>query len=378
MALIPQEQIKKLLNRSKNILITAPSVPSTDSIAAALGLYLALEKMGKNAKVVCSDFNLPPNHFFLPKSKEINSEITSLRKFIITVDLKNAKADELSYDIKDDKLDIFLTPKEGFFRAEDVSTSAGGFEYNLIFVLDSPDLESLGRLYENNAEFFYQTPVINIDHNPANEHFGQINFVEITATSTSELVFELIKDLKENLVDEQIATNLLAGIISKTKGFQSNTVTPRSLAIASHLITSGARREEIVNNLYRTKSIATLRLWGRVLARLKSELDNRLVWSLVPAEDFIKAEAQEEDLKGIADELIVDTPQAEVIVIFYEKEPNLVKGIIYTIRALNALDILAGYNPEGTKDFTHFTLKNKTLLEAEAEVINKIKSRLIR
>ena len=165
----------------------------------------------------------------------------------------------------------------------------------------------------DNADFFYHTPIINIDHNPANDYFGQINLVDITATSISEIIFELIKEMGGEILNEQIATNLLAGIISKTKSFRTTSVTPKSLAIASHLVASGARREEIIKNLFQTKNIATLKLWGRVLARLKEGESHRLVWSLVSRHDFGSSGAGEEDLIGVIDELIINTPLAEIV-----------------------------------------------------------------
>lgn len=376
MVLSATQQIFELVNNSNNILICLPKNPSTDAIASGLALFMALGKKDKKSKVVCSDFNLPPNHSFLPKSKDIHSDLKSLRKFIISLDVSRTKVEELSYDISNNKLNVFITPKDGFFEERDISTSASGFEYDLIFILDSPELESLGGIYDNNTEFFYHTPIINIDHHPTNDHFGQINLVELTATSTSEIVFELLRSLDEKIIDEYIATNLLAGIISKTKSFQAPSITPRSLAIASHLIGSGARRDEIIKNLYRNKSLATLKLWGRVLARLRSDLNNRVIWSLLNQEDFEKSGAQEDDLTGVVDELIINTPEAEVVMLLYKKGKNKINGIVYTLPQINALDIFKDFKTEGTKDFTKITIPGEDLLETEKGVINLVKEYL--
>lgn len=377
MVLSSQEQIKESVNKAGQILICLPKNPTTDAIASSLALFSALEKMGKQAKVVCNEFILPPNHQFLPKSKDILSDLTSLRKFIISINVQDAKVEELSYDIQNDNLNIFVTPKTGTIRERDVRFSSSEFEYDLIFVLDSPDLESLGSLYDNNTEFFYHTPIINIDHSPQNEHFGQINLVELTATSISEIIFDLLKTFAEDILDEYIATSLLAGIISKTKSFQSASVTPKSLAIASHLITSGARREEIVQHLYQTKSLSTLRLWGRALARLKADKKLGLVWSLLNKDDFEKAGiAQESDIPGVIDELIINAPEAKVVMVLYESGAEI-HGIINTPRIIDAIKMLAPYSPQGTKDFTKIIIKGKSLAEAEQEILALVKSYLI-
>lgn len=374
MALSPKEQIHESVKKSKNILVCLPKDPTTDAIAAGLALFAALEKLGKKSKVVCNEFSLPPHHQFLPKSKEILSDLTSLKKFIISLDVTQTKVEELSYDIKDNKLDIFITPKDGLFRERDVSFSSTSYEYDLIFVVDSPDLESLGKLYDNNTEFFYHTSIINIDHSPTNEHFGQINLVDLTATSSSEIIFELIKEWKEDILDEYIATSLLAGIISKTKSFQTTTVTPRSLAIASHLISSGARREEIVKHLYQTKSVETLKLWGRALARLKQDKEHRIVWSLLGQEDFRKAgTTDEEDILSVIDELIVNAPKAEIIMILYEREKNKILAVVNTPPNIDATSMLKEFKPVGTKDFTKIQIEAADLFIAEKRILETIK-----
>ena len=82
-----------------------------------------------------------------------------------------------------------------------------------------------------------------------------------------KILFNLITDYSRDLVDEDIATCLLAGLIAKTKSFKTQNITPQSLAISSQLLAMGAKREEIVNKLYRSRSLNVLKLWGRVLAR---------------------------------------------------------------------------------------------------------------
>lgn len=373
----PTQQAIDQIEKGNNIVIALPRHPSTDAVASGLGLFLALEKLGKKVKVVCHEFSLPPSHQFLPKSNEITTDLTALRKFIISLDLSRTKVQELSYDISDKKqLSIFITPKDGFFEARDVTTSASSYEYDLIIVIDTPELEALGRVYDDNTEFFYHTPIVNIDHSAVNEYFGQINVVDLVATSTSEIIYEMIKGFKGSVLDEYIATSLLTGIISKTKSFQSSSVTPKSLAISSLLIENGARRDDIIKNLYRTKSINTLKLWGRALARLRTEVDGRIVWSLLNRQDFDKSGAGEADLDGVVDELMVNTPNAEIICLLYEADAKEVRAVVSTTRAIDALALFRDFHPTGTRNFTRLTLVDQDLLAAEKQVIEASKKYL--
>lgn len=377
MELSTHQQSIDLLEKSSRVVIALPARPSTDAVAAGLGLFLALDKLGKTAQVVASEFQLPPSHQFLPKSDAIRTELTALRKFIISLDLERTSVDELSYDFSNDKkkLNIFITPKHGFFEERDVSTSASSYEYDVIVVIDAPELEALGKLYDNNTEFFYHTPIINIDHNPANEYFGEINVVDLVATSSSEIVFEILREMKQAALDEYIATNLLAGIISKTKSFQTTSVTPKSLAISSHLIENGARREDVIRNLYQTKSINTLKLWGRALARLKTDLGGRIVWSLLNRQDFEKSGAKPEDLEGVVDELIINTPDAEVVIVLYELDGGI-QGIANTTKSIDGVAMLKEYSATGTRNFTRFVVTAGDLLASEREVLEKAKTYL--
>lgn len=378
MSLTPIDQVKQLVSDAKHVLVLLPRDPSTDAIASGLALYAALEKLGKEAKVVCNEFRLPPNHQFLPKSEEIARDLSAIRKFIIKLDVSRVHADEVSYDISDGSLNIYVTPKNGFYEERDVTTSAGDFAYDLIVVVDASDLDELGGVYDDNAEFFYHTPIINIDHKASNEHFGQVNYVEVTATSSSELVFELIRSLRKDLLDEYLATSLLAGIISKTKSFQAPSITPKSLSVASYLIESGARRDEIIKHLYQTKSISTLKIWGRALARLKTERNNTLVWTILNAEDFRQANTTDDQLDGVIDELMVNTPEAQVIILFYEtpSTPSRIQAIIRTPHSMDALTVFQGFSPIGSKDFTRISADGTTLQEFEQKVIGTVHQHL--
>ncbi|MFH1428036.1 MAG: DHH family phosphoesterase, partial [Patescibacteria group bacterium] len=293
---------------------------------------------------------------------------------------------QVKYHKEDNALNFIISPEKGFFTASDISSRAGEFKYDLIITVGTPDLESLGKIYDDNTEFFYQVPIINIDHQSNNEEFGQINYVELKAVATSEILFSLFENYSRELIDEDVATCLLAGIIYQTKSFKTTNITPQTLLITSQLISMGGRREEIVNKFYRSRNLNVLKLWGRVLARLSSSSDNQLIWSTLSSVDFIKTEAKEEDLSDVIDELIINIPQAKIVLIIYEKkkkpeeeaisatEPQT-KISIYSVKNINLLDLAKEYNPVGTKKLISLTFK-KGLVETEKEIINFIKDKL--
>jgi phosphoesterase RecJ-like protein len=189
---------------------------------------------------------------------------------------------------------------------------------DLIFVAGAKSLEDLGKLYEQNTDLFFESPKINIDNHSDNEYFGQINLVDIAVSSTAELLAELLQKFEQQLLDEDIATCLLLGIISETRSFQHVQTTPKAFLKASELVALGARQQEIVKNIYKTKSLPLLKLWGRALARMKILEEQKVVYSVLSPTDFERAAAGEEELLPVLAEFVDNISGYKIIGILAE------------------------------------------------------------
>ena len=316
----------------------------------------------------------------IKKSNKIKSQLSDLQKFVITLDVEKTGLNELSYDLKDEKLRIFITPKKGFLTRDHVRTAQSDFKYDLIITLNSQDLESLGGVYDNNTELFYKTPILNIDHESSNEHYGHINLVDITATSTTEVLYEMFKNLGEEYIDEAIATALLTGMISSTHSFKMPNTKPHTLTTAGKLIGLGADRDRIVHHLYRTRSISTLKLWGDALSNLQSDSETKLAWTTITRENFVRSGADESDLHDIVDEIISTSPEAELILIMHEhntvENPPNVHVILHANHTTHdAKKILNSYAPTlGDKKQASCLVSDRGLKKVESEVIEHIKN----
>jgi nanoRNase/pAp phosphatase (c-di-AMP/oligoRNAs hydrolase) len=379
MALPTERQFIETVKRSGHALVTFRRDWTVDAVSSALAAARAIRKLGKPVDVVSDGFEPTRQIRFLPGVSEIRPDFSNLEKLVITLDLSKTKLDELSYDMDGDKLRIFVTPKGGRFAQDDLSAASSEFRYDLIITVDTPDYRSLGRLFDSNAELFYKRPTLNVDHDPGNEMFGNINAVDITASSTAEILHGLFKKADEHFLDEETATLLLTGMISKTRSFKSPAVTPRTLDVASELIAAGAKREEIVQNLYRTRTVPVLKLWGRALARLKHDPVTKTAWTLLVRQDFIHAGAGEESLPDIIDELIVNAPEAEVTAILYEQEDTKERGkvggicaLVSTERHADAMKLVSPLKPEGHRRLARVCFPGGTLPEAEKAVIISI------
>lgn len=378
--LTAEQQIIELIKKSKNLLITFNKSWNGDAVSSALAMFLFLKKLGKNVDLIADKFDQGMIYSFLPAYKEIKSSFDSLRKFIISLNLGQTKINQIKYKIEENNLNFFISPRDGFFTDKDVHTSATDFKYDTIITLDTPDLESLGKIYEAETDFFYRTPIINIDHHSNNENFGQINYVQLTAVSTSEILFYLFDVFSRELVDEDMATCLLAGMIAETRSFKTTNITPQTLSTAAQLISLGGRREEIVNRFYRSRSLNLLKLWGRTLARLSGTCNNQLVYSMLSLNDFIKTNLTEFDLNEVIDEMIVNIPQAQIIIIFCEagnSSSPKTNIVAYSTKNLDALNLTKEYSSVGTKNMAKFSI-NLSLEETKNKIVPEMENKIMK
>ncbi len=376
MALSSLQQFQELINKANNILICFKKDFTYDSVAGALALANFLKNQNKKYTIVCDNFVIPKELIFLNEINTIENKIFNLRQFIISLDLQNRKINEFSYDIKDDKLKIYILPEENAFTENDLSADHTDYYFDLILTLDTQDLESLAEIYLNQSDFFFETTIVNIDHNSGNENYGQLNLVDLNSTSVCEIIYNIINTIDNKLINEELATLLLAGMISKTQSFKTNKVAPKTLQIASDLINKGAKRKEIINNLYFTKKLSVLKLWGRVLARLEHDKSLKLIWAVVPNSDFVRSGAEEKDIKGVVEEMIINSPEAEMVLLIYEKKNSKINVEFYTTGKYDSRQLLRDLGARGTQTFVSFEMENKNLNEVESEVINEIREKI--
>ena len=363
-----EKQIQEQLNKTERILIAIPARLNGDAIASSLAMLLFLEKLGKKTDIACESVLEAEKYSFLPAFRRINPGIKGLQKFIISLDLSSAKVENVKYITEEGKLNFVIQPKLGSFTAKDVETFSGDYLYDLIIVIGSPDLESLGKLYEENADFFYKTPIINIDHDSANEEYGQINSVELTASSCSEAIFSIMEKVDPAKIDERIATCLFAGIIIKTRNFKSSSITPQLLQSAAKLISLGAKKDEIVGELYRSRSLNLFKLWGRALARISGGDSNLLIWSALSANDFQKTGTRIEDLDEVTEELIANIPEAKIVAVFYEVAPEKTGAIIYSRKKGRLDEYLKDFKPRSIGAYQSRITVDSSLQDATGKI----------
>ena len=373
-----QKQIIDLLKRNEKILILPSSPADGDCLGSAISMYLILKKLGKSPTVVCED-TIPDLLKFLPNIQIVGSKVLSSKDLVINIDCSMAQIDTIKTKKVGDLTQLIITPKgEGHFTHRDIQLNKGEIDFDLLITVDTAELSQLGSFYEEHISIFQELPSINIDHHVSNTHFGKINYVDIMASSTTELLLPLYEEMEKvkkiSLIDEDIATLLLTGIITDTGSFQNANTTPRAFAKAAELVAYGARQQEIIQHIYKTKQLSQLKLWGRVLSKIQTDQSHRIVWSTVSQQDLKDTESKIEQTGDIIDELMTNAPGAEVILLIKEKEDNVVSvSVRTTSAAVDGAAIAENFGGGGHTQAAGFKLTNTELRDAEYLVIEYVR-----
>jgi phosphoesterase RecJ-like protein len=144
--------------------------------------------------------------------------------------------------------------------------------------------------------------VLDVDHHHDNSRFGDLNLVVDDASSTAEIVRDVLRELDVALTPE-IAEALYVALVTDTGRFQYTNTTPKSLRLAAELVEAGANVHDIFRHVYETVQFAKLKLLARALERAQVFEGGRLVVSYLVKRDFADVGAEEPFSEGIIDHL---------------------------------------------------------------------------
>lgn len=281
-------QIFDAVKSASNILLVSHINPDGDSLSSMLAFYKFLLKNNKKATMFVAD-NLPEDFNFLVNFNQIETTF---------VNLKNEKID-------------------------------------LIIFLDCGDYERSG--LKDHQEKIIMAKTINIDHHYSNNNFGNINLVMPNTSSTSEILFHFFKQLNF-ILDINLANLLLTGILTDTNFFVYSNANAETLKVASELIKLGAKTNIVLENIYQSAPYKNLKIFGKALARLNINQENKLATTAIFLDDLEEMRATNDDLEGLNDYLnkIYDV---EGTCLLKESEHDLIKGSLRTMK--NNVDVSA-------------------------------------
>jgi phosphoesterase RecJ-like protein len=143
---------------------------------------------------------------------------------------------------------------------------------------------------------------IDIDHHHDNSRFGDLNLIVADASSTGEILRDVLAALGADLTPE-IAEALYIAIVTDTGRFQYTNTTARALRLAAELVEAGADVHRVFQGVYESVAFAKLKLVARALDHAQMLEGGRLVVSHLDKADFAEAGAEEPFSEGIIDYL---------------------------------------------------------------------------
>jgi len=251
-----KQQIVEKIKESTNILVTVSDNPTVDALSAAIGLTLQLDKLGKYGTAVFSGI-VPPAIAFLEPEKILDDTTDSLRDFIIALDKE--KADHLRYKIEGDSVKIFITPYKTTISSEDLVFSQGDYNVQLVIALGVNDQDHLDKALESHGQILHDATVITVTAGEQTSSLGGIDWHDDQASSLSEMltgISDLLKtDKVKSVMDKQVATAYLTGIVAETERFSNRNTSAKVMTVASQLMAAGADQQLISVKLEEAQTI---------------------------------------------------------------------------------------------------------------------------
>lgn len=314
-------KIAEELRSGYRFLISTHVNPEGDAIGSVLALGLALKDLGKKVLVLTQD-PIPPVLTFLPGAEEI----------------------------------LHQAPENGGF--------------DVAFALDCGDKTRLGVEF---ARVKGIGKIINIDHHVSNSYFGDINLVDPRASSTAEIIFDLLRTIPVVLTPA-VAENIYVGILTDTGSFHYSNTSPKTFAVARSCLRAGVEPWKVAEKVYETQPLARLRLLPLVLATLEVDGDGRVPYVVVTQKMMEESEAS-----VALTEDFINFPRSlegsEVALLFRELSPEKYRVSLRSRGSVDVSRIAAEFEGGGHPQAAGCTVEG-SLSKVKAKVLDRVKAAL--
>lgn len=274
----PVEQVQEEVNlmrtvaekiaESQNILVALSADPSVDEMAAAIGLSIYLDKIGKHVAAIYS--GVTPNALeFLNPDETFEDSADILQDFVIA--LNKEKADHLRYKLDGDYVKIFITPYKSKIVEDDLEYSYGDYNVDLVLALDVANGVDLDAALREHGRIMHDAVIVNITTgNPGK--LGEIEWSDKKSSSVSEMIAGLVYAISGKVpVEKEEATAFLTGIVAATNRFSGANTSSETMNMASKLMNSGANQQLVSKNITPDIDNEMFSLGGNVSKKAKSD-----------------------------------------------------------------------------------------------------------
>lgn len=286
-------QVIEVIENKQNFAITTHVRPDGDGIGSSLGLYWLLRSLGKNAEVLLRD-EIPSSYKDLPGASEV--------KKVAEVNGK----------------------------------------YDAIFVIECSDIGRPGiRNLENQL-------IINIDHHSSCEHFGNVNWIDATASAVGEMIYNLCKAIGGK-VTKEIAECVYLALVTDTGSFHFPNTTERTLKVASELVKVGVKPAKISEAVYNGYSWSRIDLMRQVLATVRRNESGNVAWMRQTLEMSEISDSVDGDNNGFVN-IPLSAKEIQAVVYMREVQPNAFRVSLRSKGNINVARVAEKFGGGGHKN----------------------------
>lgn len=312
-------ELKKLIEAANTIYLTSHISPDADSIGSLLGLYITLKSSYKS---------------------------------------KNIKA------VLKDK----VPEKFNFLKIEDIKQLESYDKGDLLILLDCADKGRIGITGLENVD-----NIVNIDHHISNPDYGDLNIVEVEASSTSEIIFEILDymDLLKD-IDIDVYRAIYTGISADTGSFKYSNTTSKTHSIISKILEEDIDMNQINVSLYQNKSLEDIEVLKKILESISFQENNRIASIVFMEKDYENIE-NKDSMDGIV-EFARDIEGVEAS-FFLKEEGVFVKGSLRSKNHIDVSEVAKEFGGGGHAKASGFKIEGN-IEDIKEKIIKNIKSRL--
>jgi bifunctional oligoribonuclease and PAP phosphatase NrnA len=270
------EEAFEAIKKADNILVAGHNHPDGDAISCLCAVSELLNGLNKKHTLFCVD-PVPKQYDFLPNSERILSDKKALDfsgfDMFITVDCGELNRSKIDKEVKDRGHGIFI---------------------------------------------------IEIDHHPHVEDYADIELRQPEKTSTAEVLYNFLS-FNRIKISKNIATCILAGILTDTGNLLYESTTEEAVNISSKMLLHGAKYPEIFENTLRNKSLSAMRIWGVALSRLVINPEHNFAYTVLTLKDVEECGATDEELEALPG-FISNLEKVKGLLVLKEMEGSKIKG----------------------------------------------------
>ncbi len=304
------QELKAIIDRYRTITVLSHINPDADALGTSLGIYALLKVYGKQVEIVNYSTDLPQHLDFLPNFSKIKHKIDYMESLIIACDC--GSIDRLGFDLS-------------------------------------------GR------------EIINIDHHQTNQNYGMLNLVDPLLTASSHVAYNALED--KFPVTAEAATCFYTALLSDTRYFTTNNVDEEVFAFAVELMARGADNKQVAFNLTQRRSLASLRMLGKVLDTITLHRDATVASMRAEQDMFTATGAKMSDIEGVVD-YARSLVTVEIGILLVQQESYI--KVSLRSKSLDISSLAKDFGGGGHKNACGFTIESGNIEEILDKILKKI------